>query len=109
MFAHKSVPCRPSQCALARMAKTLSFHNIYTNRNTGKSEGGALHVEVNDDVHRKRRADGGSHVTVVRSGTGVFKCVLVDSGLGTMSKDFIFVHHRCPVMVRLSNVRGSEC
>jgi hypothetical protein len=26
MFANKSVPHLPSQCALARMAKTLSFH-----------------------------------------------------------------------------------
>jgi len=27
MFAHKSVPLLSSQLALARMAKTLSFHN----------------------------------------------------------------------------------
>jgi hypothetical protein len=28
MFAHKSVPHLSSQCALAHMAKTLSFHSI---------------------------------------------------------------------------------
>jgi len=26
MFAHKLLSCPSSQCALARMAKTLSFH-----------------------------------------------------------------------------------
>jgi hypothetical protein len=52
-----------------------------THRNARKSEGGALHVEVDDDVDGERRPGGRGHVAVVRAGARVLEQVLADPGL----------------------------
>ena len=45
MFAHKSVPHLSSQCALAHMAKTLSFHKCENRTKLQNLTVLALHVK----------------------------------------------------------------
>ncbi len=58
-------------------------------RHTRKSERGALHVKVDDDVDRERGPDGGGNVTVVRPGTRILVQLLVDSGLEVKRKKYV--------------------
>ncbi len=66
MFAHKPVPCPSSQCALARMAKTPSFHNSENKfaNGCGRVIRALLTIEGSNPEHRGER---GAKVLSIKS------------------------------------------